>query len=174
MGKGDGSAESPMWSPCPTWDRVPHLGAGLCRPIDGHFGHPSEVGHAHLLGSAQHIRAEALIRHLEQSNVQARDAPSHPQVCSAPQPMDPAQDKSPDLSNSSIQGSKPRGCVSKVGNVLQHKASMAPASFPPPRNPGAAAQAHVMRCSRHIHVHRHLWPHTYPHMGRVGRDFKTI
>lgn len=44
-----------------------HLGAGLCCPIDGHLRHSSEIGYAHLLHSAQHIWAEALIHHLWQN-----------------------------------------------------------------------------------------------------------
>lgn len=104
--------------PCPPRLCVPpHLGAGLCCPIDGHFGHPSEVGHAHLLGGAQHVRAEALIRHLQRSKARARGAPPWPLQPPPPMglqrgfpahhnlsPVVPAQEKSPNPCDTSQPG----------------------------------------------------------------------
>lgn len=125
VGKGDGRARSPFtghlaWRPSPWWPS-PHLGAGLRRPVDGHLGHPSEVGHAHLLGGAQHVRAEALIRHLQQGKAWARGVPLPPTGFPAHlnlSPVVPTQEKTPNLSNPSKMGLKAARLHFKGGRWL--------------------------------------------------------
>ena len=41
--------------------RGAHLGAGLGRAVDGHAGHPPEVGHIHLSDSAERVRGDQIV-----------------------------------------------------------------------------------------------------------------
>lgn len=43
-----------------------YLGVWLCHPKDRHFGDPSEVGHTHLLNSAEYIWRKTVIYNLQQ------------------------------------------------------------------------------------------------------------
>lgn len=128
--------------------RAPHLGAGLRRPIDGHFGHPSEIGHAHLLDGAQHVRAEALIRHLQWDG---QGWAPHP--CRAPGPGDPQKLPSCPATERprSSRPAKPiRGRA--PGRVLT--STRAPLAR---RSPGTASSGEPMSaCSRYSSGCRHI------------------
>lgn len=64
-GHGRAGSEPSALPPQPHWGtqapRRRHLGAGLGCAIDGHAGHPPEVGHIHLSDSAECVRGDQIV-----------------------------------------------------------------------------------------------------------------